>query len=183
MQGTSKWTIGLVGGVALGALLWTSIGIYKDQARQQRDSKSAIALFHQHFNSADFDTICREVFECAFGSPFGTADDGKSDLGDLQKRYGTFQRIVKSQIQIYSEPPFVHVEYISEFERGELRELFLLRDTVGPLTLIAYKPEAIRTPTSQGNEAAVATSCYLAAVKNPSAGQDVSTFWEPLWRR
>lgn len=149
MSRPAKWTIQLLSGFGLLALLWAAIDTYRDRAKQTREAHEAIAEFHQRFNASDFDSICEVVFECYRAGLLGAPDNHHVVLGDLRKKQGAFESVIKSSVRVWSEPRWIEAEYVSRFEKGQLKEFFLMRHADGLPVLMIYEPTEVTDTSSK----------------------------------
>jgi len=59
-------------------------------------------------------------------------------LQDTRNRGGSFRNVVRSDIHVMLEPPSVRADVVSLFEKGEMREMFVMKDFDGPLQITSY---------------------------------------------
>jgi hypothetical protein len=55
---------------------------------------------------------------------------------------------MRSGIRVYIEPPGVRANIVSSFEKGQLREIFEMKEFEGPLQIVTYKTVTEEKPTS-----------------------------------
>jgi len=93
-----------------------------ESRRMKTDARAAIERFHDRFNRNDLASACEDTFR---------RQDPRLDcigqLKEVKARFGSFQRMRKIKFQVISEPPWVRVEAISMYDKGELVEEFLTR--------------------------------------------------------
>jgi hypothetical protein len=122
------------------------MGFEITKVRQKSEAERIVAQFHQRLNAGDFEATCHEAYKC---SEFpNLRQDWQAALEDTRNRGGAFRRVLHSDIKVYIEPPSVRANVVSSFERGELRELFLIKDFDGPLQIVTYKAVTTETPAS-----------------------------------
>jgi hypothetical protein len=144
MNPSTKRTVMLIGGIFAGLLvlvpaglwLWMWLSFRSYRIARQLEATRAVADFHQRFNAHDLDAICRNAYKC--GELPNLKQDWQSVLEDARNRGGAFKRVLRSDIQVSVEPPSVRADVVSLFEKGELRELFVLNDFDGPLKITTY---------------------------------------------
>jgi len=90
------------------------------------EASTAIDRFHNRFNRDDFSSACESEF--AWREP---PLDCVSQLKDIRLRFGSFQSVQKAKFEVISEPPWVRIETVSIFDKGELTERFLSRPGLG----------------------------------------------------
>ena len=154
MNRNAKWTIGLLLGlivlvpVSLGIAMWT--GFRRTTALQTRAAEELVARFHENFNSDNVDGICNDTFTC--DSAERARQIWKPTVDGVKARCGKFKSAVKSSIEVYVEPGSVRAEYISYFEKGQMREIFAMRDIGGHIKLLQYAPVTRIGTTSSANK-------------------------------
>ena len=104
---------------------------------QQQEATRLIAQFHRRLNEGDLEAICRDAYRC--GDLPNLRQDWQRLLGDTRNRGGTFRSVVRSDIDVYIEPPSVRADVLSSFEKGQVREIFIMKDYDGPLKIVSYQ--------------------------------------------
>jgi hypothetical protein len=120
--------------VCLWLVMW--VGLRPHRIAQQREATSLIRDFHKRFNAGDLDAICRSAYKCS--ELPNLKQDWQAALEDTRNRGGAFKRVLRSDIQVFIEPPSVRADVVSLFEKGELRELFVMNDFNGSLKIATY---------------------------------------------
>ena len=144
MNPSTKRAVVWIGGIFTGLLvlvpaglwLWMWLSFRSHRIDRQLEATRVVADFHQRFNAHDLDAICRNAYKC--GESPNLKQDWQSALEDTWNRGGAFKRLLRSDIQVYVEPPSVRADVVSLFEKGELRELFVLNDFDGHLKITSY---------------------------------------------
>jgi hypothetical protein len=118
----AKWVVGLT--LALSASLacfwWYELRVFR--ANQTREAAIAIEEFHRRFNAGEFDRICDEAIGCSGG----VRKDWNSILQDVADRAGKFREVRRSEVKAYIEPFQVRADYVSSFDKTDVREIFIL---------------------------------------------------------
>jgi hypothetical protein len=115
--------------------IWYDFRSYR--ITHQREAARLIAEFHHRFNDRDLAAICRDAYRCS-DLP-GLRQDWQRLLDDTRNRGGMFRSVVQSDINVYVEPPSVWANVDSSFGKGELREIFMMKDYEGGLKIFTYK--------------------------------------------
>jgi hypothetical protein len=142
MTRKANWIVGctlallLVVPISLYLLIWRNF--HNRKLRQTHQAVELVARFHEQFNSGDLDGICNETFNC--GSFERLREGWQLVLRDVRNQCGTFRQAVKSDVEVTVEPPSIRAIYVSSFEKGQLREVFFLKDFNGALELTGYAP-------------------------------------------
>jgi hypothetical protein len=131
------WTLaGLLVLVPVSLFLIASPGFRHHSIAQQHEATRLVAEFHQRYNAHDFEGICREAFKCS-ESP-NVREGWQLVLQDTRNRGGSFRDVVRSDIQVTTEPPSVRADVVSSFEKGQIREIFTMNDFDGTLKIASY---------------------------------------------
>jgi hypothetical protein len=113
------------------------MGFEMTKVRQKSEAERIVAQFHQRLNAGDFEAICHDAYKC---SEFpNLRQDWQFALEDTRKRGGAFRSVVHSDIRVSIEPPSVHADVVSIFEKAQLHELFEMKDYDGPLRIVIYR--------------------------------------------
>jgi hypothetical protein len=138
---------GLVLLVPVCLMLWMSLSFRTYRIAQGHEAARLVAEFHQRFNAHDLDAICRDAYKC---SDFpNLRQDWQRLLDDTRNRGGTFRGLVRSDIDVSIEPFSVRADVLSSFEKGEVREIFIMKDYDGPLRIVSYQVVTKEGPASQ----------------------------------
>jgi hypothetical protein len=127
---------GLVVVVPVSLFLVISFGFRHHRIARQREAAHLVAEFHQRYNAQNFDAICRDAFKC---SEFPKLQEAwQLVLQDTRNRGGSFVKVVRSDIDVSIEPPSVRADVVSSFQKGAMREIFVMKDGNGPLQIATY---------------------------------------------
>ena len=145
----------LIGGLFAGLILlvpaclvlWMWLSFRTHRIAQEREAARLVAEFHRRFNANDLDAIRRDAYKCS--DLLNLRQDWQRLLDDTRNRGGTFRGVVRSDIDVYIEPPSVRADVLSSFEKGEVREIFIMKDYDGPLKIISYQTVTKEGPASQ----------------------------------
>jgi hypothetical protein len=151
----------------LSFLLVSVFRAYSSQVRREREAAASIARFHSLLNAGEFDKICDEIFLCT--APEDSDTNWNTFFQRIRNHAGQFQRVNKSEIEVYSEPTMASVTYFSSFEKEDVKETFyLICLSDGVFRVRIYKPEyktAARSsfvPSSDGARATEADARWEA---------------------
>jgi len=132
---TALWTLASLA-VLLSLYLAASFAFRRHTAEREREAIRVVAEFHQHYNAQDFEAICRSATKC---SELDNVREGwRQVVQDTRDRGGAFKGIIRSDVHVYVEPPSVQADVVSSFEKGELREIFVMNDFDGQLKMTTY---------------------------------------------
>ena len=123
MKRGAKWIVGLLLALMLVVPAFFALLIWRDFHASR--IRSAIAQFHQGFNAGEFDKICDHAFACARSTDLRQA--WYSVLQEVRSRAGAFKSVVKPEVMVFIEPPSVRANFLSSFEKGEIKEIFVMR--------------------------------------------------------
>jgi hypothetical protein len=150
MKRRAKWIVGLLLALILVVPAFFALMIWRDfhasRVRQEREAVSAIAQFHQRFNAGEFDKICDDAFACPGSTDLRQA--WHSILQEVRSRAGAFKSVVKPEVMVYIEPPSVRADFVSSFEKGEIREIFVMRHSDERLKIVTYQTVTKEEPAS-----------------------------------
>jgi len=155
MTRAAKWTIGVLSGLIIAAPLSLWLWMWGDShwghVKQRHEAAEVIARFHKHFNSGDLDGIVSDTSS----RPEQTREIWQPALTDLKSRCGNFRAVVKSGIDIYIEPSSVQAHYVSSFEKGQVKEDFVMNYSDGSLKITWYEPAVQIARNPGGNKCGV----------------------------
>jgi hypothetical protein len=137
---------GLIVLAPVGVWLLAWLTFQPHRITRQREATRLIAEFHQRFNEHDLDAICRDAFTCS--ELPSLRQDWQALLENTRNRVGIFRGVIRSDIRVYIEPPGVRANIVSSFEKGELREIFEMKEFEGPLKIVTYQTVTEEKPTS-----------------------------------
>jgi hypothetical protein len=142
----------LLSGLTLAVPAFFGLRIWSDlrasRLRQEREAVTVIAQFHQRLNAHDFDAICRDADK---GSDFpNLRQDWRILLGDVRNRLGSFKSVRGSEIKVFIEPPSVRGDIVSLFEKGEQREIFVMKEFDERLKIVTYRTVTKESRTRAG---------------------------------
>ncbi len=150
MKRRAKWIVGLLLALILVVPAFFALLIWRDfhasRIRQEGEAVSAIAQFHQRFNAGEFDKICDDAFACASSTDLRQA--WYSVLQEVRSRTGAFKSVVKPEVTVFIEPPSVRANFISSFEKGEIKEIFVMRHSDERLKIVTYQTVTKEEPAS-----------------------------------
>jgi len=126
----AKWIAGLV------LALLVSLSLFW-RFEQSRETASAIQQFHERLNAGAFDKICEDAFACRTSADL--RNGWNSVLQEVRDRGGKFRAVKTSEIKAYKEPPLVRADYVSSFEKTEIREIFILKRLDGRLRIFSFQ--------------------------------------------
>ena len=150
MNRRAKWIVVLLLALTLAVPAFFALRIWTDfqasRLRQEREAVSAIAQFHQRFNAGEFDKICDDAVACPGSTDLRQA--WHSILQEVRSHAGAFKSVVKPQVMVFIEPPSVRADFVSSFEKGEIREIFVMRHSDEQLKIVTYQTVTKEGPTS-----------------------------------
>jgi hypothetical protein len=156
MTRVAKWTIGVLLGLTISAplslWLWTWRYSHGGHVKQRHEAADLIARFHEHFNSGDLDGIVSDMSSHSERTREMWREIWQPSLLDLKAHCGNFRAVVNSRIDVYVEPPSVQAHYVSSFEKGQMKEDFVMNDFYGPLKITWYEPAARIARNPGGNK-------------------------------
>ncbi len=127
-------------------LIWRDF--HASRIGQEREAVSAIAQFHQRFKAGEFDKICDDAFACARSTDLRQA--WYSVLQEVRNRAGAFKSVVKPEVMVFIEPPSVRANFLSSFEKGEIKEIFVMRHSDERLKIVTHQTVTKEEPASPG---------------------------------
>jgi len=104
----------------------------------QMQTEEAIVQFHERFNAEDYRAIYQDAHQALKDAQ--TLEETVAVLRESKEKYGAFQAIKDKRISVLRGDPLqVRIAYLSQFEKGEVTEIFsYAEDDDGVMRLSYY---------------------------------------------
>lgn len=141
MQSSTKWILRTIGAAVLLMPVVVYIVIWSvfraERTREERKTAALIANFHRLYNASDFDGICHLAYKCEERPKI--KEDWQLALDDTRASGGAFRQTQRFDFTFTIEPRSLKADVVSSFDKGEIREIFTLKDFEGPLKIVTYQ--------------------------------------------
>ena len=116
-------------------VLWS--GFRAGRTREEGKTAALISRFHRLYNAADFDGICHLAYKCE--EYRDVKENWQVTLDDTRANGGAFKITQRFDFTFTIEPRSPKADVVSSFEKGEIREIFTLKDFEEPLKIVTYE--------------------------------------------